>query len=575
MNPMTWFVASTAGRLGKRAAMLVAVGLFSLATIPAASAYTPEDPVVQQMVNRGIKYLEGVPESAYHGGVTDFSGKGGERVLVAYAHYKCRHDPENPVVKRGVSAALAITKALEAGRGDHGHKKNYEMAVCVLLLGTVDPERYKPELQALQRHLFDSQAAHGGWPYPGDVNGDISQTQYALLAVWTLDRIGIKMDYPSVASAMQWLLRVQSTTGGWPYHGKDPGPGGQRTHQDKIYMSMALAGGSSLLIAGDALRLWGQTVDDNDPGIVGLPKAIKLYKEDKNTIQRKRAKISEEPIKRAIGELERYRQANPYKRATSLDWHYYQLYTLERYESFIEIANGRIQDKSPPWYNKGVDELRKYQNGDGSWDDKISRGNGLVDTSFALLFLIRSTQKAVFNLGEGTLSGGYGLPEDTTEIRVEGTQIKGRPIAADITNMLDLLEKDGADDLGEQSLPENMKLDKDPAGRAAQLDRLERLVRGSKSWQARRVAARLLGTSDELRVVPALIFALSDPDPMVWRYARDGLRFISRRFDGMGLGRPPAGKDVHTASTVAAAQKKWRAWYKTMNPKYVFLDYDL
>ena len=105
--------------------------------------------------------------------------------------------------------------------------------------------------------------------------------------------------------------------------------------------------------------------------------------------------------------------------------------------------------------------------------------------------------------------------------------------------MLDILEEDGAGDTEGKSIPEDLQLDKDPATRAAQLDRLERLVRGSKSWQARRVAARLLGKSDELRVVPALIFALSDPDQPVRRYARDGLRFISRKFDGFGMPDDP------------------------------------
>jgi hypothetical protein len=271
--------------------------------------------------------------------------------------------------------------------------------------------------------------------------------------------------------------------------------------------------------------------------------------------------------------MDNWRKANPYTRSTMLDWYYYQIYTLERYESFIEISNGSIKDKSPPWYNSVVDELRKFQGADGGWSDR-SRTRAPLSTAFALMFLIRSTQKAVFNISSGTLAGGQGLPSDTTNIRVDGTQIKGRPIAADITNMLDILEEDGADDLAEKSLPEDLQLATDPKGRAAQLDRLERLVRGSQSWQARRVAARLLGTSDELRVVPALIFALSDTDPKVWRYARDGLRFISRRFDGMGLDAAP-NQPIPTPGDVAAAQQKWREWYKTMNPKFVFIDYDL
>ena len=132
--------------------------------------------------------------------------------------------------------------------------------------------------------------------------------------------------------------------------------------------------------------------------------------------------------------------------------------------------------------------------------------------------------------------------------------------------MLDLLEGDGADELDGKALDDRAVLATDPVERSAQLDRLERLVRGSKSWQARRVAARLLGTSDDLRVVPALIFALSDPDKIVRNYARDGLRFISRTFEGFGM------PDEPTNAQLRQAQRKWRQWYLTMKPGYVFLD---
>jgi hypothetical protein len=135
--------------------------------------------------------------------------------------------------------------------------------------------------------------------------------------------------------------------------------------------------------------------------------------------------------------------------------------------------------------------------------------------------------------------------------------------------LLDILDEDGGGDTEGKSIPDDLVLDSDPVGRAAQLDRLERLVRGSRSWQARRVAARLLGRTDELRVVPSLIFALSDPDQSVRLYARDGLRFLSRKFDGFGMPDTPSVTELQTA------QRKWRDWYRSVNPNYVFLDYDL
>ncbi len=546
--------------------------VFALATSSTSFGYKPTDPVVTRMVDKGLSYLETLNSEDLPGQPGTFSGSAGETVLVAYAHYKCRHDPESPVVKRGLDTAVKIVNALQS-RGANGLKRNYELAICVLLFAEVDAERYRPQMEAIQKSLLSYQYGNGAFGYPmgkPDSEGDVSQTQYALLAIWTLDRNGIPLDYGKVVRAAQWLLRVQDTGGGWPYFGKDPGIGKPNKSQGVggkgVSDSMALAGGSSVLIAGDALRLWGDTGDDTDPGIAGLPEAIKIYKEDKNTVRRKRAQMSQEPIKSSVGYLNRWRKANPYKK-TEADYYFYRLYTLERFESFFEIANGLPKDSSPAWYNQGVDELRASQQSEGDWKNNHERGP--VATSFALLFLIRSTQKTIFTMSQGSLAGGYGLPSDTTDIRVDGTQIKGRPVAAQVTDMLDILEKDGGGETEGKSLPDNLELSKDPTTRAAQLDRLERLVRGSRSWQARRVAAKLLSRSDELRVVPALIFALSDPDEPVKLYARDGLRFLSRRFEGFGMSDQPSRVEVERA------QQEWRDWYRSVNPKYVFLDYDL
>ncbi len=548
-------------RSALRAAVLLAVVIVSTGRV---SAYTPDDPVVKGMVDRGIQYLESLA------GPEVMSGWGeGSAVIVGYAHHKCRHDPDNPVVKRGVATALNFCKKLEGGMPLTTTKANYEMAVSVLLLADVDPVRYRPQLEILQRAIMDAQFKNGPFGYRGDHEGDVSQTQYAMLAIWTLDRNGIPLDYQRVVDCLEWLMRVQDLGGAWPYIGIDPGPGKPNVMQlDGVGPSMALAGGSSLLIAGDALRLWGDTAaDENDPGIVGLPKAIKLFQEDGNENRRKKAKISQAPIQKSIGFLEAWRQKNPYERHGN-DWFYYVLYTLERYESFVEISRGSTKDLSPAWYNKYVDELKKLQDANGGWIDRSQTGSS-VGTAFSLLFLIRSTQKTIFSMSAGTLEGGYGLPKDTTKIRVDGTQIKGEAVATQVTDLLKILESDGTADSEGKSLPDDLELDPTPAGRRTQLDRLERLVRGSKSWQARRVAAKLLGKSDELRVAPALIFALSDPDKIVQRYARDGLRFISRKFEGFGMPDDPDDAQVDQA------QRNWRAWYRTTDPTYVFLDYDL
>ena len=521
--------------------------------VSTASAYTPDDPVVKRMVDKGIKFLESYEKESHYDG---------EDVLIAYTHFKVVHDPENPVVKKGLAAAEKIYNDAAAGR--QTHKCNYEVPLVILLYAAVNLDQYKPRLEILQKFLFSIQKPHGGFSYENEKDGDLSQSQYVTLAIWTLDRSGIRLDYARVSAALKWILRVQDPSGGWPYMGRDPGPGKPLVAQKRVTTAVTLAGASSLLIAGDSLRIWGETVDDTDPGIVGLPKAIKLYKEDVNVARRKRATISKEPIFRAIGMCEAYRKNTPYKPRPG-DWYYYIMYTIERYESFIEIANGRPKDKSPGWYNDGVDQLKARQGPDGGWSDR-SYSTPNVSTAFAILFLIRSTQKTIFSAADGATRGGRGFDEDVTKAKLINGKAETKAPAQAVTGLLDLLEKDGADELADKALPENLVLATEPKARAAQFDRLERLVRGSSSWQARRVAARVLGKSDDMRVVPALIFALSDPDDKVRRYARDGLRFISRKFDGYGMPNKP------NYSELREAQNSWRKWYITMNPSYVFLD---
>lgn len=523
-----------------------------------AWSYTPQDPVVQAMVNRGIGYLEAQDWKSNMGRWQD-----GTKILAGYAHYKVKYDANHPIVRQGIDSAKKVIASLDGG--NEGKHATYEVSVSVLLLATVDAKAYDAELRKLQGYLFSVQRSNGPWTYTSEENGDVSQTQYALLAIWTLDRVGIRLDYRRVAGAAQWLLRVQDPTGVWPYHGVDPGRGGL-IKQDETSYSMAIAGGSSVLIAGDALRLWGDMAENNT-GIFGLPKAVKVYRADENVERRKRATISSGPILAGCERMQAWRDKNPYRRKDG-DWYYYQLYTLERYESFIETAYAEPKDKSPAWYNKGVEELKRYQDPkSGGWTDKSGLNSGsIISTSFAVLFLIRSTQKSIAVMGEGTARGGKGFGKDVRNAKLVGGSVKTEPIAQSVDKLLDILDDDNADSLADKSLPEDMQLaEKDP-DRAAQLERLERLVRGSKSWQARRVAARLLGKSDEMRVVPALIFALSDPDEMVKRFARDGLRFISRKFEGYGM------PDRPTEVQISNAQKEWRAWFLTMRPGYVFID---
>jgi hypothetical protein len=79
-------------------------------------------------------------------------------------------------------------------------------------------------------------------------------------------------------------------------------------------------------------------------------------------------------------------------------------------------------------------------------------------------------------------------------------------------------------------------------------------------------AVKTLARSRELDNVPALIFALSDPNWLVVEAARDGLCFVSRKFQGYG---PPPNA---TPEQKQAAQAKWKQWYLAIRPDGQLMD---
>ena len=542
-------------------------------------AYYPQDPIVQEMVTKGVNYLEGLSDAEI--AQSKFSYKPDDHIiLVAYAHLKAKHDPNAILVQKGVQRAKQLAKEIQTrsqnrGSGDHAEpdendKTNYALSIAIILLCEVDARMHESDIEKMRTLLLSRQQPNGGFGYPFDDHGDTSQTQYVVLAIWSMKQNGIAVNPDQVNLVLQWMLRVQDVGGAWPYRAKDPGSDSELIRQSPQMMShsTALAGASSLLIAADYFGLWrgGASGVEEDGGVLpGMPLAVKLPNKSGKLVLKidpSKTSVRTDQILTSVNKMNSYRSTVPYERSGST-WHYYSMYSQERFESFFAIASNQ-EDVTDDWYNVGVDKLKANQHASGGWGIQDSTSSPPpVATAFAILFLVRSTQQSIA-ANTGTLAGGQGLPKDTTDIKVTGAKISGRPVAAEVGKMLDLLEDD-AGDLEGKSIPDDLELADDPQQRRAQLDRLERLLRGSQSWQARRVAARLLGKSEQMRVVPTLIYALSDPDTSVRRYARDGLRFISRKFEGFGLSDQP------NKSEIEQAQKLWREWYLRVNPKYVFL----
>jgi hypothetical protein len=184
-----------------------------------------------------------------------------------------------------------------------------------------------------------------------------------------------------------------------------------------------------------------------------------------------------------------------------------------------------------------------------------------------VLFLTRSSQKSIkkATVDEGVLVGGMGLPKDLTNARIQDGQVITPQMVRDVDDLLELLNSTENKEFDAKSLPGGLSLDADLTKRTSQLERLRALV-SNENFEARLAAVKTLARSRELDNVPALIYALSDPDWRVVEAARDGLCFISRNFQGYGP--PPQA----TEQQVQAAREKWKQWYLAIRPDGQLLD---
>jgi hypothetical protein len=569
-QPSTLIPSSLLGERTANSRVSAALSLLILAGFACMAwgqKYHPDHPVVQEMVSRGVSYLRTAKPT-----MSSVNGDLGNQLLIAYTIYKVEGDPEDPLVAAAILAAKNCIES-NAGSTQHPHKAIYELSIACMLLASVDAEEYRGQLAKARDFFFKVQSTTGGFVYIDGSHknsiSDISQTQYVVLALWTMSQVGIEVPQDGVIRIVQYLLDAQlkdpsapNSTGGWPYQWDR----GTSVMDKTTSHSRVACGLSALLISTDTLGLYRSRVAQSSEEEELIPTAFKrvLSEIDKS----KRANFDRSKIDAAVNLALQYNKTHPYTRQI---WHYYYVYSVERFESFLEIANGK-QNKSPDWYNVEVERLRSLQGQNGEWGGNNSPDYDSVlppdvASCFAVLFLIRSTQKAIGDLKEGMVRGWAELPSDISSI----TLVNGKPMntneATSIDDALKMLEDDKKLQGEDKLISEKFVFSKNPEQRKDQLNRFARLLR-SRDYQARRISAKVLGRSDELDVVPELIYALSDPDSVVCRTAETSLRLLSRQLDRYHL--PKEGAISEQDRIIA--KREWRSWFLSMRPDYIFVE---
>ncbi|MDX1948161.1 MAG: prenyltransferase/squalene oxidase repeat-containing protein [Pirellulaceae bacterium] len=508
-----------------------------------ALGVTPESPEVKACIARGMQFLASGTDTRLGGSC-----------LLGLAFIKSGAPAEHPQV-------AAAVKACEASKADDDL---YSLGLALIFLCELDPTKHQATAQKFIDELLKLQKPHGGWGYREEQTGDTSQTQYAALGLWNAIRQGgfnIPMD--RVERLCGWLLRTQDPSGAWGYQGVDPG-NGNRVPQSDIRPSLVAAGLGSLYICADLL---GITDVKKQVAESGVPAALRPIDSAAPADTAKRfvtRAIDHTAVRRAMADGNQWFVRNPAIEVNP--WNYYYLYGLERYYSFRELGEKRVEAE-PKWYNDCFAFLQRKQAPEGQWQ---SEDTDHVNTAFAVLCLMRSSkksiQKVVPNLGDGVLLGGMGLPPATADLVERDGKLVATPLAGSVDELLAALEdpaNEEATRLAESKTA--VALDGDVTKRAGQIVRLRSLV-SAGSYESRLVAVRTLAKVRDLDNVPILLYALTDPDLRIVREADRGLRFISRKFAGVGPLDEPTNADVQKLI------KAWKEWYLNIRPDAELLD---
>jgi hypothetical protein len=520
-----------------RAGLVAAIFLSSLAS--SAWAVTPKSPEVKKLIDKGFEYLE-----------TAVDGRLGGKCLIAMTYLKAGKPAEHPHVKE----ALELCQAKAKLEPVHDHEDVYSLGIAVMFLCELDPSRYSTEIQHFLDVLKLRQKGHGGWGYADKPTGDTSMSQYGVLSAWTASKVGFVIPDESLQKAAGWLIRTQDPSGGWGYQGNDPG-NYDKVPQTEVRISLTTAALGSSLIAADMLKI----IDMADEGIdEELPPALIPVVENNPAEGDAKKNLEAKRLRAAVNFGTAWFRKN-YTIKPDGFTHYY-LYALERFMSFKEKADGH-KVKEAPWYNDGYLYLKETQKENGAW---VSASGEAVDTAFAILFLLRSTQKSIEKIesfGAGTLVGGRGLPSSTKNVKLRGGRLVGENQAQAVEDMLKALGE--ADDEADLDLmvanPDEIELSADEQIRAGQLKQLRQVVR-TGTPKARLAAVKSLGQSQQIQYVPLLIYAITDPDPRVAIAADEALRTMSRKLDAT------APRVTSDAASRQAAVSFWKSWFTQLYP---------
>jgi hypothetical protein len=517
----------------------------------AQKKYYPDHPVVEAIANKAAEALHS----------TGRSGKIGEATLVSLAllqHGK-RYRQVVPKDDQIINATVAriVDHFPPEGEEDSGgghmfsEREMYFPSLALILLAEYDSKKYAPEIKRLIGLIRDRQRPNGAWSYTSESNtADTSQSQYAALALFVAKQHNFSFEPEIAARALNWYCQTQQPGGIWVYklnHNQTAEDYGAVVGLKNAPLSLQPAAAGTIYLLADLLQL-NKRVKSMSSSLakdVGLPKTvspfIKPIDNEVNELKR------EGPLVRFDrGLLARTNGLgnNNLEKAFVVKlakWSFYYLYAMERYAYFREqaegdLGNGRMEN----WYDQTVEYIQEIQDENGAISIRASGETTSISTAFALLVLVRSSEVLVLPSATGLVLGGQGFKEDTVIRKSKSGRITGSNPERDLADMMAMLRDKNISQDQLRELTESLKRQikefqsKDGKSRGEVKSFLRGMI-GAKDYYRRLIAVRFLAGEQDMDNVPALLYALGDPDFRICLEAHNGLRLISRKIDSISV----------------------------------------
>ncbi len=485
-----------------------------------------------------------------------------ETTLVAYALMKAGVPESDPIVAEGIK--IAHERATAGAYGSVGYDHIYIAGVDAMLLADVaDPGLHFQQLQSIANYVQSTQRGDGSWSDTPAAPGDVSMTQYGVLALWAAQRVGCKVSAGAFDNAASFFARGRNSDGGWGYRpGTTAGVGGgQSTH------NMTLAGAGSMAVARTLLHgprggKKEQPVEDKGKyaalGVEKVNANADLPGKNGTAFPGYNAKNGASSLDDAVTRGMGWNQAR-YAVVSPMQHHkIYFYYTLERASALADLPDG--------WYTAYGDGLLTLMDKDGAYPTTASK---MVGTSFAILYFMRSTQQILDKqYSGGVMSGGRDL-----------TSLFGKKKKKELTSLdaligqLESADLSKLDDLTGEDIVASVQFSS-PEDLVGRVDDLKKLLK-HKDPANRQAAYFALGRTGDFSLIPEIMKGLRDPNVDVNVEAMQALRYISRKPNGFGLSLTPlAGAETASEERKVVVANEWRTkayaawqgWYRKVRP---------